>query len=261
MSAKFNTLFVFEGRETEDNIVSKLEKNLLGETLAIKCVYGADIYQMYRKLKEEEFDVDIISFLKSRSEYNRRILDGYDNDSFAYVYFFFDYDAHATLASDEQLAEMLEFFDNETENGKMFISYPMVEAIKHFKDKQSFKHLTVKCKRNNCPNIATCLTKGDCMSEPHYKTLVPTDNDREYAKLDSPAKWKVVIDAHLCKANHLVKDEYTRPTSLLSQTAVFAKQQEKHINQECPMVAVLSAFPLFAQEYYGVERLNEKLDS
>ena len=258
---KSNTLFVFEGRETEDNIVSKLEKNLMGETLAIKCVYGSDIYQLYRKLKEEDFAIDIVSFLKSRSAYNRKMLEGYDNDSFAYVYFFFDYDAHATLASDEQIAEMLEFFNNETENGKLFISYPMVEAIKHFKDKASFQHLAVKCKRANCPHIADCPHDRICMVEPHYKTLVPTDNDKEYAKLDSPEKWKKLVDAHLCKANDIVNGEYSRPKALILQADIFAHQVERFVSQDCPLVAVLSAFPLFAQDYFGVETLDRKLNT
>ena len=256
---KSNVLFVFEGREAEDNIVSKLEKNLMGETLAIKCVFGADIYQLYRKLKEEDFAVDIVSFLKSRSEYNRRMLAGCDNDSFAYVYFFFDYDAHATLASDSQIEEMLEFFNNETENGKLYISYPMVEAIKHFKSKDLFKNLTVKCKRSNCPHITTCPNKGRCMAEPHYKAFIPTDNDREYAKLDSPEKWKVLIDTHLCKANHIVNGNFSRPKLIITQSDIFAQQLAKYVSQDCPKVAVLSAFPLFAQDYYGVETLNEKL--
>ncbi len=57
MSNKCNTLFVFEGETTEENIVSKLEKYFVGESLAIKCAFCGDIYQFYRKLKAEEFSV------------------------------------------------------------------------------------------------------------------------------------------------------------------------------------------------------------
>jgi len=34
---------------------------------------------------------------------------------------------------------MLELFHDEFEHGKLFISYPMVEAIKHLKDGVNFK--------------------------------------------------------------------------------------------------------------------------
>lgn len=259
MSDKCNILFVFEGRQTEDNIVSKLEKNFMGATFAVKSVFGADIYQLYRRLKEEYFDIDMVTLLKERSEYNRRVLADYDNDSFAYVYFFFDYDGHATNASDEQIAEMLRFFNNETENGKLFISYPMVEAIKHFKDAKTFKSLAVKCKRRNCKHLDTCPDRDYCLAEPHYKTLVPTDNDRDIAKLDSKEKWKCLIQAHLCKGNLLVNKTYQIPSELITQGDIFKEQMKQYISQHCPCLSVLSAFPFFVQDYFGAELTNKKL--
>ncbi len=134
MSNKCNTLFIFEGEHTEDKIVARLEKHFMGKSIAVKCVFGGDIYQLYQRIKNEDFDVDIVSLLKERSEANNKELDGYDNDSFSYIYFFFDYDAHATKADDDKISELIKYFDNETDKGKLFISYPMVEAIRHFKD-------------------------------------------------------------------------------------------------------------------------------
>lgn len=259
MSNKCNTLFVFEGETTEGNIASKLEKYFMGESLAIKCAFCGDIYQFYRKLKAEEFSVEILTMLKQRNEENSKTLEGYDNDSFAYIYFFFDYDGHATKADDKQIAEMLDFFNNETENGKLFVSYPMVEAIRHYKDKVSFKDLIVKCKKENCPNITDSKECAECLEEPHYKTFVPTDSNLTITKLDTIEKWKEIIDAHLCKGNFVVSGIYSRPNALLEQSELFQNQQQKYISQSCPVVAVLSAFPLFIQNYYGVDKLNEKL--
>lgn len=259
MSDRCNTLFVFEGESTESNVISKLERYFMGESIAIKCVFCGDIYQFYRQLKAEEFSVEILTMLKQRSEKNRKILADYDNDSFAYIYFFFDYDAHATKANDEQVAEMIDFFDNETENGKLFISYPMVEAIRHYNGKESFKDLTVKCKRNNCPKFDECNDSENCLNEPHYKTFVPTDSDLNITKLDSFDKWKEIIDAHLCKGNYLLKNDYSYPVELMEQSEIFEAQLNKYISQQCPVVAVLSAFPLFIQNYYGADRLNKIL--
>lgn len=259
MSNKCNTLFVFEGESTEGNITSKLEKYFMRESLAIKCAFCGDIYQFYRKLKEEEFSVEILTMLKQRNEKNRQTLADYDNDSFAYIYFFFDYDGHATKADDKQIVEMLDYFNNETENGKLFISYPMVEAIRHYKDKESFKDLNVKCKKGNCPNITDSKRCAECMKEPHYKAFVPTDSDLTITKLDTIEKWKEIINAHLCKGNFVINGIYSRPNIVLEQSELFHNQQQKYISQSCPVVAVLSAFPLFIQNYYGVDRLNERL--
>lgn len=113
-----------------------LEQNFLGERVSVKCVYDAEIYQLYKVLKEEEPDFDLVELLKERNKENAELLREYNRDSFAYIYLFFDYDAHSTLASDDKIEEMLDFFDNETENGLLYISYPMLEAIRHFNANQ-----------------------------------------------------------------------------------------------------------------------------
>lgn len=48
------TLFIFEGAKTEGKFVEKLENNFLGSNHAIKCVFDAEIYQLYRTIKEED---------------------------------------------------------------------------------------------------------------------------------------------------------------------------------------------------------------
>ena len=63
-------------------------------------------------------------------------MEGLSRDDFSEVFLFFDYDAHQTNLgkSDDVdvINQMLESFDNETENGKLYISYPMVEALRDF---------------------------------------------------------------------------------------------------------------------------------
>ena len=255
--SKEKTLFIFEGAKTEGKLVEKLEHNFLGKTNAIKCVFDAEIYQLYRAIKEEnEFSIDMVSLLKERTVENAKILKDYTRDSFAYIYLFFDYDAHSTLADDDKIKEMLSFFNDETEEGMLYISYPMVEAIRHFKDLESFKSLTVKCKRKNCPYKDECLDKDRCLKEPHYKTVATVDSKPQLSNVNSytEAVWKELIAAHLCKANALVNDAFTLPTSLIPQDAIFSKQLEKHICHKCPEVAVLSAFPLYVLDYFGCEK-------
>ena len=263
MNNQEKTLFIFEGASSEDIFIKKLEQNFLGDRHAIKCVFDAEIYQLYRAIKNESnFSIDIVSLLKERKPENAEALKDYNRDSFAYIYLFFDYDAHSTLADDESIKEMLSFFNNETDMGMLYISYPMVEAIRHFKDIETFKTLAVKCKRRNCPYIGECTDKDDCLNEPHYKTFVPTDSRPQLSNINSykTAVWIELITAHLCKANYLINDIFELPTSLLSQEDIFLKQLEKHINHKCTKVVVLSAFPFYVLDYFGYNRLMEKLN-
>lgn len=218
---------------------------------------------MYRTIKEEKgFSIDIVSLLKERTAENTEILKDYNRDSFAYIYLFFDYDAHSTLADDDKIKEMLSFFNDETEEGMLYISYPMVEAIRHFKDWGSFKSLTVKCKRRNCPYKAECHDKDECLKEPHYKNVAAADSKPQLSNVNSYTEtvWQELITAHLCKANGLVNDAFALPTTLISQEAIFSRQFEKYICHKCPEVAVLSAFPLYVLDYFGCARTIAKLN-
>ncbi len=263
MSNRELSLFIFEGTRTEGKLVEKLEANFLGKNSVIKCVFDAEVYQLYRLLKKEDvYSLDLVNILKERSYKNAEILKEYTRDSFAYIYLFFDYDAHSTLADDEKIVEMLSFFNNETENGMLYISYPMVEAIRHYKDMESFRVLTVKCKWRNCLYIDDCEDKDTCINELHYKTFVQNDSCLQLSNINAYTRivWKELITAHLCKMNDLVTDAFELPSNLQSQIVIFNKQLEKHINHKCPRVAVLSALPIFVLDYYGCERLKQELE-
>ena len=254
-------LFVFEGVRAESKYVDMLEQHFLGKRISVKCVYDAELYQLY-KILEEEPDFDLVELLKERSKENAKLLQDYNRDSFAYIYLFFDYDAHSTLASDEKVKEMLNFFDNETENGLLYISYPMLEAIRHYKDMDSFKELAVKCKRANCPYKDECNEVEACMKEPHYKNVSASECLPKLTNINKYTKevWKELIRAHVSKMNYLVNDSFDFPAKPELQSVIFSKQLEKYINHKCPMVSVLSAFPIYVLDYYGVDGLKKKLD-
>lgn len=255
-------LFIFEGGSAEPLYVRKLEQNFMGGRISVKTVFYAEIYQLYELLKNEDFTLDIVNILKERSKKNAELLAGYTRDSFAYIYLFFDYDAHATKADDNKISEMLAFFNNETDNGMLYISYPMVEAIRHYKNMESFKELTVKCKRDNCPYKGDCEDVYACLKEPHYKTIVPTESRKQLTNINGYTRevWKELISAHVSKMNYLVNERFELPNKIESQELIFDKQLDKHILHKCPKVAVLSAFPVYVLDYFGADTLKKKLE-
>lgn len=140
-------LFVFEGDKTEEQIITSLQKYFVNENTSIKCIYGAEIYQIYREIKNDE-DLDTFNLLKERSQKNQEELKDFIREDFAEIYLFFDYDGHSSMANDKKILELLDFFKEETDKGKLYLSYPMVESLKHICDFATFQHLAVECKEN-----------------------------------------------------------------------------------------------------------------
>ncbi len=236
-------LFVFEGDKTEAQILSNLQTFFLDASTTVKCVYGAEIYQIYKDIKDDD-DLDTFNFIRERTTKNKEVLDGLNRSDFAEIYMFFDYDGHSSLADDGKLKELLVFFNEETEKGKLYVSYPMVEALKHICDNSTFKDLTVECKKNI-----------------GYKNIVHKSAINELKSFNKYElnTWKALITVHLKKANFIINDTYTLPNELLSQILIFSKQLEKYINTNS-IIAVLSAFPLFLHDYYGNEEIKRRLE-
>ena len=131
--------FIVEGEAREPQIIDNISKVFFshGNFKIITLPAGENIYMLWKKLKADDFDTDIIEVLRESNDDISKQLDGLSRDDFSEVYLFFDYDMHQTNLGKEDDADavkqMLESFDNETVNGKLYISYPMVEALRDYK--------------------------------------------------------------------------------------------------------------------------------
>ena len=238
-----NILFVFEGERTEEQIVSNMQKFFVNDNTTIKCVYGAEIYQIYKQIVVDE-DLDTFNLIKDRNAETKAILSSYNRNDFAEVYMFFDYDGHSTLADDNKLNELLKFFKEETDKGKLYVSYPMVESLKHICDYETFKDLKVACKEN--------IKYKNIVGDSSIKEL------RNFTKYDLET-WKQLVNAHLKKMNYIVNDSFTLPNDIIPQINIFLQQLAKYINVDST-VAVLSAFPIFIHDYYGNEEIKKRIE-
>ena len=235
-----NILFVLEGVNTERFITDNIKKNFFNEgNTVIQCAYGTTIYNLYNTISNDP-DLDLFVLLKELP-CNKENLKSYRRNDFAEVYLFFDYDGHTSSAHDEKLKTILELFNEETELGKIFISYPMVEALKHYSDAIDFKMLRVEAKK-----------------QIDYKKKVNQECNPAYINMPMYEKsiWILLIGLHLNKMNHIVKDKYSMPDKTIPQLEIFLNQLEKYINVDST-VAVLSSFPVFLFDYYGRKYINE----
>lgn len=236
-------LLVFEGEVTERQIWLSLNRFYLnGEPGPIVYgIYGGGIYSLFHKMKNDP-DLELFSLLKENPK-NIGMLDGISKEQVSEIYLFFDYDGHDTAASDSKLQEMLSFFNEETENGKLYLSYPMVESLRHLHPNVDFSGTVVSCKKNI-----------------RYKYLVSQATTPTYHNVGiyTDAQWQHVISEHCKKLQHLMMNNYELPDKYYDQTSIFTKQLEKHIEPN-ENVAVLSAFPVFLLDYYGHQQFGQTL--
>ena len=233
-------LFVFEGERTERLLFQSFKRYYFLDNgrSPITASYGTAIYSLYNELKNDEY-LDLVELLRERSESNREALEGIERDDISEIYLFFDHDGHTSNADDEKLQDLLSYFDEETEAGKLYISYPMLEAIKHIQDELSFGDVFALIADNS-----------------RYKGLVSNVCSPELKHLNELEQhhWHVINYEHFLKAWQLFCDETSLPDSLIPQMVIFERQLHKHIRPE-ERVAVLSAFPLLLLDYYGVSKV------
>ena len=98
----------------------------VAETVVISFPACGNIYMIWNKLRENNFSIDVIDVVREMSPEAGKLLEGYSSRDFSEVYLFFDYDAHNNnlplkYRSRNVIRELLDTFDNETENGKLYI--------------------------------------------------------------------------------------------------------------------------------------------
>jgi len=234
-------LFIFEGERTEPQILKNLEKIFFTEGSAplIYATYNGEIYQLWEYVKDDKL-LDLVDVLKERCERNCEELKDLERENIGQIYLFFDYEGHATGATDEKIEQMLSHFDDEFENGKLYISYPMVEALKD--DASDFKSRTVPAKENI-----------------QYKNQVSKiANHHDIRKVDGKI-WCRIISRNLKKSNFIVNRDYSEPEKHPQQDLIFDGQQEHYIKPN-DTIAVLSGIPFFIVEYFDHEKLSEILN-
>ena len=252
-------LFVFEGEKREPALFKAIERLFFKDSQHIVCSFGNNIYELYQRLKALDDSGDIVSVL--RETYADSPESPFSEDTrssdFSEIYLVFDYDFQNKNISLEdmnsQIAEMLDMFDNETDNGKLYINYPMVEAIRYTKQLPDSEYYSYTVSRQDCIE-SSFKNIADSFSD--YKSLdFLTLNERRTPtekEIDSRTEnWRKVQNQNVEKANYLCTGCLMIPEEkeAIAQKEIFAAQLQKFVLKE-DRVSILSAFPLFLFDYF-----------
>lgn len=236
--------FIVEGEAREPLIIDNISKVFFSHAnfKIITLPAGQNIYMLWKKLEKDDFDTDIIEVLREESNEVAKQLEGLERNDFSEVYLLFDYDGHQNNLGEEidvnVIEQMLESFDNETENGKLYISYPMVEALRDFEE-------------GKCGNDEFCFVPINEIGD--YKTRSAEHAFYPQFKEYNFLIWKEVIDVFAMRISCLISEEnvidYERYVEEITPFEIY-KREEAEIKKQ--RVFVLSAFPEFLLDYFGI---------
>lgn len=244
-------LFIFEGAKYEPPLYEGIKSLFFPKSKDhVLCSFCSSIYTFYKRLKED-FDGfgDVVDVLKSEMEKidpSNEIFN-YKSSDFESIYLFFDYDFYwgNLEKKNAQILELLEYFDEETENGKLFVSYPMIESIQYTKELPDSQYPTYT------------VSRGASMGNSFKKTAKQFCHYKGYAYLKDIINWKHLIQQNVWKANLITQNKLSWPEQkdYVEQIEVFNAQVEKYVIPE-GVVAILNAFPMFLYYYFPKERFE-----
>lgn len=233
--------FIVEGEDREPQFIRNMQSIFFQDKniKIITCPAEGNIYMLWKQLEEDCF-LDIIEVIREGSKSGAKELEGLTRDDFSEIYLFFDYDGQHRSSTDQidedVLGKMLETFDNETEQGKLYISYPMVEALRDFRE-------------GECAPATSCVWERDALGQ--YKELSGNQSPDPNVTKYQHTRWAGLLMTFAQRVSCLFElkevmsfGEYRRDV----QPGAIYERERRYI--EKGQVFVLSAFPEFLLDYY-----------
>lgn len=254
-------LFVFEGENREPELFATIQKMFFPrDNERITYSFGNNIYELYNELSKLDDAGDLVSLLQERcSRQADNPFEGLNSSDFSEIYLFFDYDfqnKNLELAEiNRQLKEMLSKFNDETEYGKLYINYPMIESIRYTKELPDANYYEYVISRADCSSFKKLAADFSAYSSLDFILI---DSRKDVSELSEKKlkslrdNWEHQKKQNVNKANYIChgKNEAPNKKEEVSQEQIFESQLQKHVNKEQSEVAILNAFPLFLYEYF-----------
>lgn len=250
---KKHIAIVYEGEKTEKALLEKMQEVFfkdITETVIFSFPACGNIYMIWSELKKNEFEIDVIDVIRGMNVETEKLLKGYSARDFSEVYLFFDYDAHndnvpKVYRNKDIVNELLNAFHNETENGKLYISYPMIESMRE-------------------------ISSGDEKYRSFYVSVDNLENYKQYVSEElefqnfhhlTRKQWEVACRASVKRARLIVNFKDKIPTynyflKELTQQKIY-KAQLKNFILLNKMVGVVNSVPLFLLEYFDEDFWNQ----
>lgn len=271
-------LFVFEGKKREIRLYNTMKYLFLDNSnhdSEIIISYCSNIFSLYNKMLQYGDEADIVHILKEEKCHCSKGKDELDKINYSYqisqIYLFFDYDLQqknqynklTVQEQNEYIKNLIDYFSEETLNGKLYINYPMIESIRYFKNPlpdDQYHLYEIEMENNK-------TFKESAHFETHYSNLdfISFKTNKKNNKINLPRKeenkldenkiqtirenWKHINKMNVKKAHYICCEcnEIPSQKKIISQKNIFVNQIEKYVSKR--KIAILNSLPLFLYEY------------
>lgn len=235
---KRNLLFITEGEIDEPRFIKKFFKKCLPNVEYNIYPYTTTIHTLakaiFNKIDRIDEDLDIKKVLKEQEKdlVKRHLLEKDYTD----IILVFDFEPHCDSPEFDKVGKMIQYFNDSSDMGKLYINYPMMQSYKHLK---------------NLPDTDFKNRKINTIDVSNYKKIV--DKESKYKKL-SDYNYPIfmrIVGHHLMKANYIIKNKYElmNKEEFLDLDYYKIYNLEREHNESEQWVDVLNTFVFFVIEF------------
>lgn len=192
-------LFIVEGENDEVSFIRKMlsicRPSVDYEFYSYKCnihVLAQVLYNEYPDFDSDEIDIQLVLKSKEDNKGKKDLL----SQRFRDIFLVFDFDPQHDHTHFDTILRMLQYFDDSSDHGKLFINYPMMQSYKHFSvlPDDSFETRSV--------SIADCLRYKQLVGEVSLFTDINAYTYKTFISL---------LVHHIRKANFILTGQYCLP--------------------------------------------------
>lgn len=189
-------LVLVEGAKTDFRLMEHLLHIYGIDTRHEVVSYNTNLYVLYQEMfvNSDPSSIDIIQLLKEREKDSAK--KEIFNARYSDVLLVFDLDPQDPQFSADKILEMMQFFIESSDMGKLYLNYPMVEAFYHMKSIPDKDY-------NNYLVSLSELTEGS------YKQRVNVENrNHDYSKFAvTREECNMVIKQNIDKSWHILENK------------------------------------------------------
>ena len=224
-------LFVFEGERSEPRLFRTIEQLYFRGEDVILCSYGNDIYELYREMRSLGDGADIVAVLKNKGKKGLE---------------------EVARVSDFSEVSMLNLFDDETGNGKLYVNYPMIESLRYTKRLPDDEYVRYSVSREECRDFKRRADEFSYYPNWDFVQLRNKRRGTEKHIAEVRTNWERLKEQNVKKANYICNDVYDWPVNKdeIGQRMIFDAQKSKYQHDIDCRIAVLNSLPIFLFEYF-----------